>query len=176
MVWVQAPSDCLSETQMLIRKLRVIAGIAALSIAGCATPPAPKTISETVVDYPQLSTLKKLINDAGLTETLKETGPYTLFAPTNDAFKAVPAKTLDGLAKDRAALISLMSYHVLQGKIETTQFKEGPNKTVQGASVEIYRAGPYVTVGESMVTVADVEASNGVVQIIDRVLVPPTKK
>lgn len=130
----------------------------------------------TVAEYPQLSTLKKLINDAGLTETLKETGPYTLFAPTNDAFKAVPAKTLDGLAKDRAALISLMSYHVLQGKIETTQFKEGPTKTVQGASVEMYRAGPYVTVGESMVTVADVEASNGVVQIIDRVLVPPTKK
>ena len=91
-------------------------------------------------------------------------------------FSSIPAKTLDGLAKDRAALISMMSYHVLQGKIETTEFKEGPTKTVQGASLELYRAGPYVTVGEAMVTMADVEASNGVVQVIDRVLIPPTKK
>jgi len=176
LVWVQASSHHISESQMLIRTLRVIASIAALSIAGCTTPPAPKTISETVAEYPELSTLKKLINDAGLTETLKETGPYTLFAPTNDAFKAVPAKTLDGLAKDRAALISMMSYHVIQGKIETTEFKEGPTKTVQGASVDLYRAGPYVTVGEAMVTMAGVDASNGVVQVIDRVLIPPTKK
>jgi uncharacterized surface protein with fasciclin (FAS1) repeats len=161
---------------MLIRKRQFLACIAALTLAGCATPPAPKTISETLAEFPQLSTMRKLVNDAGLTGTLNETGPYTLFAPTNDAFKAVPAKTLDGLAKDRAALISMMSYHVLQGKIETTEFKEGPTKTVQGASLELYRAGPYVTVGEAMVTMADVEASNGVVQVIDRVLIPPTKK
>ena len=161
---------------MLNCKRQFLASIAALILAGCATPPAPKTISETLAEFPQLSTMRKLVNDAGLTGTLTETGPYTLFAPTNDAFKAVPAKTLDGLAKDRAALISLMSYHVLQGKIETTEFKEGPTKTVQGASVDLYRAGPYVTVGEAMVTMADVDASNGVVQVIDRVLIPPTKK
>lgn len=148
----------------------------AVILGGCATAPAPQSIVETAAATPQLSTLTKLINDAGLTETLKEPGPFTVFAPTDDAFKAVPAKTLDALSKDKALLISVLTYHVLPGKVSSADVKNGPSTTVQGAPVSLYRSGTFVTVESAVVTTADIEASNGVVHIIDTVLIPPVKK
>lgn len=148
---------------------------AALVLAACATPPAPKTIADTAAATPQLSTLNKLIGDAGLAETLRGPGPFTVFAPTNDAFKAVPAKTLDALAKDPALLKSVLTYHVLAGKVASADVKNGPAKTVQGANVALAKAGSFVTVDEAVVTTADVPVSNGVVHVIDRVLLPPMK-
>ncbi len=149
----------------------------AVILGGCATAPEPQSIVETAAATPQLSTLTKLINDAGLTETLKEPGPFTVFAPTDDAFKAVPAKTLDALSKYKALLISVLTYHVLPGKkVTSADVQNGPATTVQGAPVSLYRSGTFVTVESAVVTTADIEASNGVVHIIDTVLIPPVKK
>ena len=102
---------------------------AALVAAACATTPAPKTIADTAAANPQLSTLTQLIQQAGLTETLKGPGPYTVFAPTNDAFKAVPAATMDALAKDPAKLKAVLSYHVVPGSLNSADLKNGPVKT-----------------------------------------------
>lgn len=158
------------------RSTWLICGTTALLVlTGCATAPAPKTIADTTAATPQLSTLNKLIGDAGLTETLRGPGPFTVFAPTDEAFKAVPAKTLDALGKDPALLKSVLTYHVLAGKVAAADVKNGPAKTVQGANVALSRAGAFVTIDEAVVTTADVPASNGVVHVIDRVLLPPMK-
>ncbi len=161
---------------MHMKKISLASALLALCLSACATPPSPMTISDTAAATPQLSTLTKLINDAGLTETLKEAGPYTVFAPTDDAFKAVPAKTLDALAKDKALLISVLTFHVVPGKVSAADVKNGPTPTVQGAPLALYRSGTFVTVEDAVVTTADIEASNGVVHIVDRVLMPPVKK
>ena len=161
---------------MLMNNKMLVTALMALTLNACATTPTPVTISETAAATPQLSTLTKLINDAGLTETLKEAGPYTVFAPTDEAFKAVPAKTLDALAKDKALLISVLTYHVVPGKVMAADVKNGPANTVQGAPVSLYRSGTFVTVESAVVTTADLDASNGVVHIVDQVLIPPVKK
>lgn len=161
---------------MMKKMLMVSALLTALIASGCATAPTPMTISETAAATPQLSTLTKLINDAGLTETLKGAGPYTVFAPTDDAFKAVPAKTLEALSKDKVLLASVLTYHVLPGKLASADVKNGPATTVQGAPIALYKSGTFVTVEEAVVTSPDIEASNGVVHIVDRVLIPPVKK
>ena len=153
----------------------VVSAAALLVLAACATSPAPNTIADTAAVTPELSTLNKLIGDAGLTETLRGTGPFTVFAPTNDAFKAVPAKTLDALGKDPALLKSVLTYHVLAGKVAASDVKNGPAKTMQGANVALARAGTFVTIDDAVVTAADVPVSNGVVHVIDRVLLPPLK-
>ena len=161
---------------MKMSKVLLSSALLAVTFSGCATPPTPMTISETAAAAPQLSTLSKLISDAGLTETLKEAGPYTVFAPTDEAFKAVPAKTLDALSKDKALLISVLTYHVVPGKVSSADVKNGPVTTVQGAPVSLYRSGSFVTVENAVVTTADIDASNGVVHIVDQVLIPPVKK
>ncbi len=154
----------------------MITVLIALTLSACATTPAPMTISDTAAATPQLSTLTKLINDAGLADTLKGAGPYTVFAPTDDAFKAVPAKTLEALSKDKALLTSVLTYHVLPGSVTSVEVKNGPAKTVQGAPVALYKSGAFVTVEEAVITTPDIVASNGVVHIVDRVLIPPVKK
>ncbi len=161
---------------MQMNKKMLAAALTALILSACATTPMPTTVSETVAATPQLSTLNKLLGDAGLTETLKQEGPYTVFAPTDDAFKAVPAKTLEALSKDKALLISVLTYHVVPGKVTSAEVKNGPVTTVQGAPVSLYRSGSFVTVENAVVTTADVDASNGVVHIVDQVLIPPVKK
>lgn len=161
---------------MQMKKMLMVSTLTALIASGCATAPAPMTISETMAATPQLSTLTKLISDAGLTDTLKGPGPYTVFAPTDDAFKAVPAKTLDALAKDKALLTSVLTYHVRSGKLTAADVKNGPTPTLQGAPITLYKSGSFVTVEESVVTSPDIEASNGVVHIVDRVMMPPVKK
>jgi uncharacterized surface protein with fasciclin (FAS1) repeats len=156
-------------------QLATLTLIAAAALAGCATTPPPATITDTAARTPQLSTLNKLINDAGLADTLRGPGPYTVFAPTDEAFKAVPAKTLEDLGKDKALLVSVLTYHVLPGNVPAAEVKNGAAKTVQGANVALSRSGTFVTVEEAVVTQADVKASNGVVHVIDRVLIPPRR-
>ena len=148
---------------------------AAAALAACASTPTPTTIADTAARTPQLSTLNKLINDAGLAETLRGPGPFTVFAPSDEAFKAVPAKTLEDLAKDKELLKSVLTYHVLPGAVPATEVKTGSAKTVQGANVALSRSGTFVTVEDAVVTQADVKASNGVVHVIDRVLLPPRR-
>lgn len=155
----------------------LLASLAAtLAFTGCASTSAPATIADTTAKTPSLSTLNKLIGDAGLADTLRGAGPYTVFAPTDEAFKAVPAKTMEALGKDKEMLKSVLMYHVVPGKVTAAQIKDGKTKTAQGADVVVAKAGGFVTVEEALVTQADVAASNGVVHVIDRVLIPPAPK
>ena len=146
-----------------------------VALAGCATAPSPVSITDTVARTPQLSTLSKLISDAGLADTLGGPGPLTLFAPTDEAFKAMPAKTLADLAANKALLAATLTYHVVPGKLMAADVKNGPLKTVNGANVALAKAGTFLTVDDAVVQQGDLPASNGVVHLIDRVLIPPKK-
>ncbi len=160
---------------MTKRAFALLAATTALALAGCASTPAPATITDTAARTPQLSTLAKLINDAGLADTLRGAGPFTVFAPTDEAFKAVPAATMAQLAKDKQMLMAVLNYHVIPGKVTSAEVKTGNVKTVQGGNVAVSKAGTFVTVEDAVVTQADVAATNGVVHVIDKVLLPPRR-
>ena len=159
------------------RNLFVCASFTALTamvaLSGCATLQAPVSVADTIASNPQLSTLNGLIVKAGLADTLKSAGPFTVFAPSNDAFAKVPAKTMAALGADPALLKSVLSYHVVPGKTMAADVKNGNVKTVQGANLALSKAGSFVTVEDAVVQVADMAASNGVVHVIDAVLIPP---
>lgn len=156
---------------------RLLALLPAVLLAACASQPvqAPATVADTIARDPQLSTLNALVVRAGLSDTLKAAGPYTVFAPTNDAFKAVPAKAMEELSGDPAKLKNLLAYHVLPAKLAIKEVKPGNAKTTQGANLALSRAGDFVTVEEAMVEQADIAAANGVVHKVDRVLMPPRR-
>lgn len=162
---------------ILLRRTLMLASTAAATAAlmACATVPAPTTVVDTAARTPQLSTLTKLINDAGMADTLRGAGPFTVFAPSDEAFKAVPAKTMAELAANKDLLKAVLAYHVLPGKVTSADAKNSNMKTVQGANVALARAGTFVTVEDAVVTQADVMATNGVVHIIDKVLIPPKR-
>jgi uncharacterized surface protein with fasciclin (FAS1) repeats len=149
--------------------------VAVLMLSACATMPQPATIAETAARTPELSTLSKLIGQSGLTETLNGAGPFTVFAPTDEAFKAVPADTMAKLAADKEMLKSVLTFHVLPGKVMSADVKSGAAKTVQGASVALSKAGTFVTVEEAVVVTPDIVATNGVIHLVDRVLIPPKR-
>ncbi|MBC7832340.1 MAG: fasciclin domain-containing protein [Hyphomicrobium sp.] len=142
-------------------------------LGGCATTAPPASVADTIAKTPQLSTLNKLVNDSGLVDTLRGPGPFTVFAPTDDAFKAVPAATMTALGSDKDRLKAVLMYHVVPGKVAAADVKNGPAKTAQGTNVALARAGTFVTVDDAVVTGADVAATNGVVHVVDRVLLPP---
>jgi uncharacterized surface protein with fasciclin (FAS1) repeats len=148
-----------------------------LVVTGCATQPmsTPVSVADTLAREPQLSTLNGLVQSSGMAETFKSAGPYTVFAPTNDAFKAVPAKFMDELSHDPAKLKAVLSYHVVPGKMLAADVKNSNAKTAQGANVALSKAGDFVTVEDAMVQTADIVATNGVVHTVDRVLMPPAK-
>ena len=155
--------------------LHLLLGATALTLAACATTPAPTTIADTAARTPQLSTLAKLLNDAGLADTLRGAGPFTVFAPSDEAFKAVDAKTMADLAANKDLLRSVLTYHVVPGRLTSAEVKTGNVKTVQGANVALSKAGTFVTVEDAVVQTADVPVTNGVVHVIDRVLIPPRR-
>ena len=159
---------------MFHRRVLLVAA-AAVIVSGCATMSAPVSVADTIAANPSLSTLNGLIVKAGLTPTLKGAGPFTAFAPTNDAFKAVPAKTMDDLAKNPEMLKDVLTYHVIGAKVMSGDVKNGPVKTVHGANIAVFKAGDFVTVEESMVQTANIVATNGVVHTIDRVMIPPKR-
>ncbi len=155
--------------------LGILSLTAAAWLAGCASTPAPATIADTAARDPQLSTLNRLIQQAGLAETLRAPGPYTVFAPTDEAFKAVPQKTMDELAANPALLKAVLGYHVLPARVTAAEVKDGAVATLQGAKVAVSHAGDFVTVDEALVQKADVAATNGVIHVVDRVLMPQKK-
>jgi uncharacterized surface protein with fasciclin (FAS1) repeats len=156
--------------------LQALAALALLALGACASTPAPTDIVATAARTPQLSTLSKLIADAGLGETLAGAGPYTVFAPSDEAFKAVPAETLAKIASDKELLRSVLSFHVLPARLVSTEITNSSVKTVQGASVALSKAGSFVTVEDAVVQTPDIAATNGVIHVIDRVLTPPPAK
>lgn len=150
--------------------------VTAAVVAGCATGPRPVSVADTLATQARLSTLSSLVAKAGLTDTLKAGGPFTVFAPTNEAFAKVPAKTLETLASDPAQLKAVLGYHVLPVKVMAADVKNGNSKTLNGANVALSRAGNFVTVEEALVMTPDILATNGVVHVVDSVLLPPASR
>ncbi|MFZ4551844.1 MAG: fasciclin domain-containing protein [Aquabacterium sp.] len=152
----------------------------ALNITGCANTQVangPVTLSATIAAEQELSTFNKLAQDSGLAAQLGANGPVTIFAPSDAAFKALPAETLSKLSKDPEALKNLLNFHIVQGVIKSTDITGSSTKeTLQGAKISISKAGDFVTVEDAMVTSADKVATNGVIHVIDTVLTPPKKK
>lgn len=154
------------------RSLLVAAALVA-ALSGCATVSQPSNVADTIARTPELSTLNSLATKAGLTETLKSAGPFTVFAPSNEAFKAVPAKTLDELAASPDKLKAVLNYHVVPGKLMAADVKNSNVKSVQGSNLALAKAGTFVIVETATVTTADISATNGVVHVVDTVLLPP---
>jgi uncharacterized surface protein with fasciclin (FAS1) repeats len=146
---------------------------AALLAGACATTPAPTNVAQTISANPQLTTAARLIQEAGLNGTLQGPGPYTVFVPNDEAFKAVPPAMVESLGKDKARLKAVLGYHVVPGALTSADVKNGPIKTTQGAELSLYRSGTFVTADEAVVTTPDLRATNGVVHIVDKVLMPP---
>lgn len=152
------------------------ASAALLALSACATAPQPPaTVADATAAKPELSTLSRLVHESGLAETLRSAGPYTLFAPTDEAFKAVPAKTMAALASDKDYLKAVLGYHVLPSRLRSAEVTNSAAKTLQGAPIALSRSGTFVTVEDAVVMQPDVVAANGVVHVIDRVLLPPVK-
>ena len=156
----------------------VVAAIA-VSVAGApatARPNDDKNIVQTAQAAGNFKTLTKLVVKAGLAETLSSSGPYTVFAPTDAAFRKVPKSTLKSLAKHPAKLRAVLLYHVVAGRVPSSQVVMLKSaKTLNGKSVRIHTAGGKVFVNNAKVTKADVNASNGVIHVVNRVLIPPAR-
>ncbi len=131
-----------------------------------------KNIIETAITNPDFSTLVTAIKAADLVETLSGTGPFTVFAPTNEAFAKIPAETLNAVLADKAKLTSILTYHVVAGKVMSEDVvKISKAMTVEGSEVNI-DASNGVMVNDAKVTAVDIECSNGVIHVIDTVLMP----
>ena len=132
-------------------------------------------VVDTAVAAGSFSTLATALTEAGLVETLKGPGPYTVFAPTDEAFAALPAGTLEALLADKEALTAVLTYHVVAGNVPASQVVTMSSATtLQGESVRISVMGDTVMVNDATVVQADVMASNGVIHVIDTVLLPPS--
>ena len=150
-----------------------VIGIAAGSASAYA---ADKDIVDTAVAAGQFKTLAAALTAAGLVDTLKGPGPFTVFAPTDAAFAKLPAGTVENLLKpeNKAKLTAILTYHVVAGKVmaaDVVKLKEA--KTVNGAMVAVKVDGGNVMINNAKVTTADIKASNGVIHVIDTVLLPP---
>lgn len=129
-------------------------------------------IVDTAKSAGTFNTLVTAVEAAGLVDTLKGAGPFTVFAPTDAAFAKIPKAKLDALLKDKAALAKVLTYHVVAGKIMAADVKPGMVKTVEGASLTVKAKGGKVMVDKAHVTKTDIEADNGVIHVIDTVLMP----
>jgi transforming growth factor-beta-induced protein len=142
------------------------------------TPPAaaqPGTIVDIAVGNPAFSTLVTAVKAAGLVETLSGKGPFTLFAPTNEAFAALPKGTLEKLLKpeNRTLLQKVLTYHVVSGNLMAKDLRSSKVATVAGSTVVVNVQNGKVNVNNAAVIKADVAARNGVIHVIDKVLLPP---
>ena len=148
--------------------------VAAMLVA--ASPAAAADLVETAVSNGSFKTLTAALQAAGLVETLKGKGPYTVFAPTDEAFKKLPAGTVETLLKpeNKAQLAKVLTYHVVAGNVMSGDLKGKTTnaKTVEGSAVRIDASGNTVKVDDAVVTQADVNASNGVIHVIDSVIMP----
>ena len=132
-----------------------------------------KDIVDTAVEAGTFNTLVAAVTAAGLVDTLKGEGPFTVFAPTDDAFAALPEGTVDALLNDIPTLTSILTYHVVAGKVMSTDLSDGMTAgTVNGADITISTMDG-VQVNGATVTAADIETSNGVIHVIDAVILPP---
>lgn len=135
---------------------------------------APKTVVAIAAGNADFSTLVAAVKAAGLVETLSGEGPFTVFAPTNDAFAKLPAGTVETLLKpeNKGKLTGILTYHVVAGKVLAADVKTGKVKTVQGTELDIVVKDGAVTVNGAKVVKTDIVGSNGVIHVIDSVVLP----
>jgi len=144
--------------------------IASLLSLGALTAKAADIV-DTAVAAGSFKTLVTAVQAAGLVQTLKGPGPFTVFAPTDAAFAKIPKDKLDALLKDKAALTAVLTYHVVPGRVMAADVKAGQVKTVQGSSITVTTQGG-VKVDNANVVQTDIAASNGVIHVIDTVIMP----
>ncbi len=161
------------------------AGLAALfaMLGVVSAPPTEagdkpaKDIVDTAVSAGKFKTLVAAVQAADLVDTLKGKGPFTVFAPTDEAFAKIPKDKLDALIKDKKALTSVLTYHVVPGKVLAADVvKLDSAKTVQGQPVQIVTKNGKVTINGANVVMTDIVCSNGVIHVIDAVILPPSDK
>jgi uncharacterized surface protein with fasciclin (FAS1) repeats len=144
----------------------------ALTLSAAALSPAwAADIVDTAVKAGSFKTLATALQAAGLVDTLKGKGPFTVFAPTDEAFAKIPKADLDALLKDKAKLTAVLTYHVVPGKVMAADVKAGKVKTVQGGELTVATAGG-VKVDNANVIKTDIVADNGVIHVIDSVVLP----
>lgn len=129
-------------------------------------------IVDTAKSAGSFNTLITAVQAAGLVDTLKGSGPFTVFAPTDEAFAQIPKDKLDALLKDKAALTKVLTYHVVPGKVMAADVKAGSVKTVEGSPLSVSMNGGKVNVNNAHVVKTDVVADNGVIHVIDKVVMP----
>jgi len=144
--------------------------ITALSLAAFSAQ--AKDLVDTAVDAGQFKTLAAALDKAGLVPTLKGKGPFTVFAPNDAAFAKVPKGDLDALLADKAKLTAVLTYHVVPGTVMAKDVKSGKVKTVQGSELTLAASGGGVMVDNAQVVKADIVADNGVIHVIDSVVIP----
>lgn len=159
-------------------KATLLAAILAPTIGACAAQAGsqPKDIVDTAAAAGQFTTLLAAADAAGLVDTLKGDGPLTVFAPTDAAFAALPAGTVENLLKpeNKDQLVKVLTYHVVPGKAEAKDVVGlDMVKSVEGSEIDITAEGGKVMVNDATVVTADIAASNGVIHVIDKVILPP---
>jgi len=172
----------------LMKKVLALALVASISLVACGSDSSTEAVETTVMEEVAandivavasstegFSTLVAALTAAGLVETLQGEGPFTVFAPNDEAFAALPAGLLEKLLlpENIAVLTSILTYHVVAGKVMSTDVTTGDAPTVEGSTLALDTMSG-VMVNDATVIAADVEASNGVIHVIDKVLVPPT--
>ena len=158
-----------------LKKITTAAAAAAFMLVAAHAQAQNRDIVDTAVAAGQFKTLAAALKAAGLVETLKGNGPFTVFAPTDEAFAKLPKGTVEDLLKpeNKAKLTAVLTYHVVPGKVmaaDAMKVKEA--RTVQGSSLKVNAAGGKVMVDNATVVKADVAASNGVIHVIDTVVLP----
>ena len=149
-----------------MKKLFVVSALTHAALSAQA-----KDIVDTAVGAGNFKTLATALQAAGLIDTLKGKGPFTVFAPTDAAFAKIPKADLDALLADKAKLTAVLTYHVVAGKVMAKDVKAGKVKTVQGSDLTVATAGG-VMVDNAKVTSTDIVADNGVIHVIDTVVIP----
>jgi len=172
----------------LMKKVLALALVASISLVACGSDSSTEAVETTVMEEVAandivavasstegFSTLVAALTAAGLVETLQGEGPFTVFAPNDEAFAALPAGLLEKLLlpENIAVLTAILTYHVVAGKVMSTDVTTGDAATVEGSTLALDTMSG-VMVNDATVIAADVEASNGVIHVIDKVLVPPT--
>jgi uncharacterized surface protein with fasciclin (FAS1) repeats len=150
----------------MLKKMFLMAAISATALSAQAAD-----IVDTAASAGNFNTLVVAVKQAGLVDTLKGPGPFTVFAPTDAAFAKIPKADLDALLMDKAKLTAVLTYHVVPGKVMAKDVKAGSVKTVQGSALKI-TTDQGVRVDNAKVTATDIVADNGVIHVIDTVLIP----
>jgi len=172
-IMIDGENVMVDEAMVTVTDIKAANGV--IHVIDAVLLPETRTIVDIAIEDDRFTTLVTALQAAGLVEALQEEGPYTVFAPTNDAFAVLPAGTLDGLLADTEALTAVLLYHVVDGKVMAVQVIDLDGQeveTLSGDKVMVMIDGEIVNINDAQVIIPDIEASNGVIHVIDAVLVP----